>query len=98
MENAKQEKKIVKAFRAYADSKYSCKTADTPKQAAEAFFAANPSARKCSVTEGRIEVTDGREFFVVVYGRASEGNWPQSFKDVTKKTMGALPDEALQKV
>jgi hypothetical protein len=99
MENAKQEKKPVKAFQAYARG-HASKTADTPKQAAEAFFSANPRARKCDVIEGVIEVTSGVEFFVIKYGRTSEGEWPQSFRDVTKKTAGALPDEkaGVQKV
>jgi hypothetical protein len=85
MENAN---KAPRAFRAYAKN-HSSMTADTPKEAAEAFFTANPSARKCNVTEGQIEVTDGREFFVTAYGRE---NCPQSWKDVTKKTAGALVD------
>lgn len=85
MENAK---KIVRAFRAYAKN-HSSKVAGTPKQAAEEFFAANPRARKCDVTEGQIEMTAGREFFVTAYGRE---NWPQSFKDVTKKTAASLVD------
>jgi hypothetical protein len=88
MENATQDKKAPRAFRAYAKN-HSSMTADTPKGAAEAFFTANPSARKCNVTEGKIEITDGREFFVSAYGRE---NWPQSWKDVTKKTAGALVD------
>lgn len=87
----------MKAFRAYA-RKYTSKTAATPKQAAEEFFAANPGARKCNVTEGKIEFTDGHEFFVTAYGRE---DWPQSWKDVTKKTAGALVDakaDSTQKV
>ncbi len=81
----------MKVFRAYAKNRTS-HVADTPRKAAQGFFDANPGARKCDVTEGKIEKTDGVEFFVTVYGRVSEGNWPQSFKEVTKKTLGALPD------
>lgn len=96
MENAKQDKPVqdVKAFRAYAGSKYLSRVADTPKKAAEAFFASNPGARKCDVIQGVIETTDDVGFFVVKYGRASEGDWPQSFKEVTKKTAATLPDTA----
>lgn len=91
MENAKQEVQPVKAFQAHA-RKHGSRIAETPRKAAEAFFAANPGARKCDVIQGFIEKTDGREFFVVMYGRASMGQWPQSFKDVTKKTVATLPD------
>jgi hypothetical protein len=64
-------------------------TADTPRAAAEAYFAAFPSKRKCDLIQG--ERKDG--FFTITFGRVSEGKWPQSFKDVTKKTAATLPDE-----
>ena len=56
-------------------------TKDTPQQAAQAYFQAFPKARKCNVIQGE---QDGG-FFVVRYGRASLGDWPTSYKDVTKK-------------
>ena len=31
-------------------------------------------------------------FFTVAYGRASEGKWPKSWKNVTRKTISDLPD------
>ena len=31
--------------------------------------------------------------FTVSYGRKSEGKWPASWKDVTKKAVADLPDE-----
>lgn len=80
-----------KTFQAYAKGKAITYGA-SPREAAEKFFIANPTARKCNVLEGETEYTSGVPFFVVKYGRASEGEWPQSFKDVTKKTMGELPN------
>ena len=77
----------MKAYRAYGTN---CNaTAATPRQAAEAFFAQYPNKRKCSVIEGEL---DGH-FFTVSYGRASEGKWPSSWKDVTKKVVADLPNE-----
>lgn len=74
------------AFQAYAAG---CQvTAPTPRQAALAFFERFPNKRKCNVIEG---VTDG-PFFVVSYGSRSNGHWPKSFKDVTKKTAPTLED------
>jgi hypothetical protein len=93
MENAKAEKKIVRAFRAYAGQKYFSKVADTPRQAAKTFFEANPSARKCDVTAGEIETTGGVEFFVSRFGNRFAGGMPQSWKEITKKTVDNLPDE-----
>ena len=75
----------MKEFQAYA--KGNTVTAPTPRAAALAFFERFPDKRKCNIIEGK---TDGH-FFTVTYGRASEGQWPQSFKDVTKKTATALP-------
>lgn len=76
----------MKAFQAYA--KESRVTRDTPRDAAIAFFEKYPNKRKCSVIEGE---TDG-QFFTISYGRASEGNWPASWKDVTRKTALELPE------
>ncbi len=61
---------------------------DTPRQAARAFFAAYPNKRKCDIVEG---VQDGF-FFTVTYGRASAGEWPRTYDDVTKGGIDALPD------
>lgn len=82
----------MKAFQAYAGG--SSVTRETPKQAAMAFFEQNPGKRKCNVVEGTV---DGR-FFTVKYGRASMGEWPQSFKDVTKKMAATLPDTPAETV
>lgn len=62
-------------------------TANTPRAAAEGFFSKFPDRRKCRVTEGEY---DGF-FFTVTYGR---GQWPQSWKDVTRKSAADLPDTA----
>lgn len=75
----------MKEFQAYGNA--GKVTAATPRAAAEAYFARFPSSRKCNVIEGE---TDG-QFFTVRYGRASTGDWPQSFKDVTKKSTSELP-------
>ena len=77
----------MKAYQAYA---HECRvTKATPRQAAEAFFAQWPNKRKCNVIDGE---TDG-QFFTVHYGRKSEGKWPSSWRDVTKKMVAELPDE-----
>ena len=76
----------MKAFQAYATGCTVVST-ESPKAAAIEFFSKNPTKRKCNVTQGALE----GHFFVVKYGRVSEGEWPQSFKDVTRKTMMALP-------
>lgn len=76
----------MKEFRAY--SKHGAVCAATPKAAALAFFEKFPNARKCDIIEGK---SDGH-FFSVTYGRASNGEWPQSFKEVTKKTAQTLPE------
>ena len=78
----------MKAFKAYAKEGHV--TADSPKAAAILFFATYPSKRKCNVIEGEY---DGL-FFTVRYGRASAGEWPQSFKDVTKKAAELLPADS----
>lgn len=76
----------VKAFQAYGNA--GKVTRATAKEAAVAYFETFPKSRKCDVTEGTV---DGN-FFTVRYGRASEGDWPQSFKDVTKKQAATLGD------
>lgn len=58
----------------------------TAREAAVAYFESFPTSRKCNVVEGH---TDG-PFFVITYGRKSEGKWPLSFKDVTKKQAHTL--------
>lgn len=68
------------AFKAY--SKHGHVTADTPQAVRDKFFETFPNARKCDIVEGQY---DG-QFFTVRYGRASAGEWPTFFKDVTKKT------------
>ena len=74
-------------MKAYRASAAGCGvTAETPRQAAEQFFAQFPNKRKCDVIEGE---ADGH-FFTVSYGRNFEGKWPQSWKGVTRKTIGEL--------
>ena len=76
----------MKAYRASATG---CGvTAATPRAAAEKFFTAFPNKRKCDVIEGE---TDGH-FFTVAFGRASEGKWPQQWKNITRKDIGILID------
>ena len=77
----------MKAYQAYGTD--SRATASTPRKAATAFFERFPNKRKCTVIEGE---TDG-QFFTVHYGRKSEGKWPSSWRDVTKKMVSELPDE-----
>lgn len=73
------------AFQAYG--KAGRVTADTPRAAAVEYFARFPASRKCNVIEG----TQDGPFFTVSYGRASEGKWPSSYKDVTKRAAAGLP-------
>ena len=75
----------MRSFQAYSNGR--TVTAETAKGAALAFFERFPTARKCNVIEGQ---QDGH-FFTVTYGRASNGEWPQSWKDVTKKQTADLP-------
>lgn len=76
----------MKAYRAYAEG---CGvTESTPRRAAAKFFETFPNKRKCNVIEGE---ADGH-FFTVKYGRPSVGEWPQSWKEVTKKQVDTLPD------
>ena len=63
-------------------------TGDTPANAATLYFQKFPRARKCDVTEGE----DDGVFFTVTYGRKSDGQWPRSWKNVTKKMASTLGD------
>ncbi len=76
----------MKAFQAY--SKGATVTEPTPRAAAVKFFERFPTRRKCNVIEGTV---DGI-FFSIRYGRKSLGEWPQSWKDITKKTASELPE------
>lgn len=81
---------MMKAYQAWGNA--GKHTAETPKKAAMGYFENYPNSRKCTVVEG---VKDGA-FFTVVYGRHSEGKWPSSWKDVTKKHAHGLPDTEVQ--
>lgn len=70
------------AFQAYANGD-TC-TADTPRDAATAFFERFPNRRKCNLIEGKINGS----FFEVVYDPKA---WPKSYKNVTKKIIPTLP-------
>ena len=72
-------------FRAYADNAIST-YGETPRSAALAFFEANPKKRKCSIVEG----TKDGAFFTIEYGRQSDGNWPEHYRDVTKSIIKNL--------
>lgn len=77
----------MKAYQAYG--KAGCVTSEkSARDAAQAYFAQFPRSLKCDVIQGK---TDGL-FFTIAYGRKSEGQWPESYKAVTKKTMANLPD------
>lgn len=72
-------------FQAYAEG---CRiTAESPRAAAEAFFKSFPKKRRCSIAEGTV---DGH-FFTVAYSLNSQGQKPQSFRDVTKSHIASLP-------
>jgi len=78
----------MKAYRAYATG---CGvTESNPRAAAAKFFTTFPTKRKCTVVQGEID----NGFFVVKYGRQSTGNWPDQWKDVTKKQVETLPENA----
>ena len=77
----------MKAYQAYAAGGFRV-TAETAKRAAKLFFDTYPNKRKCNVVQGEV---DGR-FFIVSYGRDSEGKCPASFKNVSKKSMDSLPE------
>ncbi len=73
------------AYRAFG--KHGGQTAETPKKAAEKFFAAFPSARKCDIRQGE---ADGNFFTMKL--SVCGGN-PERWNDVTKKQVATLPDE-----
>lgn len=73
-----------KAFRASANG--AGYTAETPRAAAQKFFAEQPTRRKCTVLEGEL---DGA-FFVLKFGVGGGRSW----LEVTKKTLVDLPDNA----
>jgi hypothetical protein len=77
----------TRAFQAYGTA--GKVTAKNPRSAALAYFEKFPNSRKCSVVEG---IDDGL-FFTVVFGRKSDGEWPESFKDVSKKGADILPGD-----
>ena len=66
-------------FRAYAKGAVNA-YGKTPGEAAALFFESNPSKRKCNIIEG----TRGNGFFTVRYGLSSKGEWPQSYRGVTR--------------
>jgi hypothetical protein len=65
-------------------------TRATPFEAAAAFFAANPKARKCNVHEGE----DNGAFFVLRFTLTRKDTWPASWRDVTRKAAADLPKTA----
>ena len=69
----------MKAYQAYGNA--GRVTRDTAANAVMAYFVMFPKSRKCDVIQGD---ANGK-FFTVKYGRASNGEWPESYKDVTKK-------------
>ena len=82
---------MSKAYQAYATGGFRF-TGHTPRAAAVLFFEKFPTKRKCDIIEG--EQSADRLLFTITYGRASLGNWPKSWKGVTKKTAHDLPNEA----
>lgn len=63
------------------------RTADTPRAAAVAYFAAFPKSRKCDVMEG---TSDGA-FFTVLLSRLSTA---KQWKNITPKSVDSLPNIA----
>lgn len=66
--------------------------AHTPRAAAEGFFKANPTKRKCDIIEGS---QDGSGFFTIAFSAHSR---PRQWKDVTKSVASTLPDDGVQHV
>jgi hypothetical protein len=79
---------MKKAYRA-SGTRGAGVTRNTPRAAALAFFEQFPDRRQCNIVQGE---TDG-DFFTVRYGRASTGEWPETWKNVTRKNM---PEEELK--
>lgn len=75
----------MKAYQAYAKGGFKV-TADNPHDAAFKFFRQFPNKRKCNIIEG---VHDGA-FFTIRYGISSNGEWPRSYKDVTRASLRDL--------
>jgi hypothetical protein len=74
----------IKAFQAYA--KGDRITATNPHDAAYKFFQTFPNRRKCTVIEGTYDGV----CFTVRYGLSSKGEWPRSFKDITRASIRDL--------
>lgn len=72
-------------FKAF--SKHGYCIGESPRDAALKFFEKYPNARKCSIIQGK---SDGY-FFTVIYGKWSESEWPDYYKNVTRKTAIELP-------
>jgi hypothetical protein len=75
----------MKAYQAYGKAGR-VTSEKSPRDAAAAYFENFPKSTKCNVVSGE---TDGH-FFTVKYGRYTTGEWPESYKDVTKKTIQNL--------
>ena len=77
-------------MRAYQARGTGCNVVVTagPRAAALAFFSKFPEKRKCNISEGDLN----GNFFMVSYGRKSDGEWPRSWKDITKKLIYTLPE------
>lgn len=72
----------MKAYQAYGKPGR-VTSEQSPYHAAAAYFAKFPKSTKCNIVAGE---HDGY-FFTVAYGRKSAGEWPESYRDVTKKSM-----------
>lgn len=59
---------------------------EAASEAAIAYFETFPKSRKCDVTAG----LKAGSFFTISYGRASAGEWPENYKNVTKKTAATI--------
>ena len=62
--------------------------AQTPRAAAQSFFALHPDKRKCCVYEGVLE----QGFFRVSYSLVGGTSMPRVFEGITRKTMLELPN------
>jgi hypothetical protein len=75
----------MKAYQAYAKGGFKV-TAPNPHDAAFMFFKQFPNKRKCNIIEGNQE----GGFFTITYGISLQGQWPKSYKDVTRATIRDL--------
>jgi hypothetical protein len=82
-----------KSFMASATG-YAQRHRDTPREAALAFFEANPRARKCNVTEGEL---DG-QFFSVRISTLAAGGSARRWVGVTRQAANTLPPNDLDAV